>query len=675
VSNILIGIDTGGTFTDVVLFDGERTITHKLPSTPPDFESAVLQGCAEALQKAGFERGQDFALVHSTTVGTNALLERNGAVTALITTAGFRDVLAIGRQTRPELYNLSVTRPEPLVPRSLRFELAERVNARGDVLLPLADADIEACLDQLAAAGVESLAVCLLFSFLHPEHEARIAAAARARGLPVSVSHEILPEFREFERSSTTVANAFVAPVMSAYLTKLDARSGGARASSTAHGSSQRDLHIVQSNGGSFSAAEAMARPVNTLLSGPAAGVIGALAVARQALDRNDVKLITFDMGGTSTDVSLLNGGAGVSTELDLGGVPVRVPMMDIHTVGAGGGSLAFVDPAAGLHVGPHSAGARPGPACYGVGGERATVTDANAVLGRLDPDHFLDGRMTLNLERAERALAPIAAALDGSIEDAARGILRLANAAMEQAIRVISVERGFDPRTFTLVSFGGAGGLHACALAAALDIPEVLIPRHPGVLSALGCVSADRVRDRSRTLMLPLGSEAHEDFTTMLAVQSELIGEARTALSEEGFSIGRQQFTATLDARYRGQSFEISSPLETTLPSTLAAFHATHERRYGYQQLDAVVEVVALRLRAVGITDKPLLPPWPTAAPSAAPPVPTASGTFVRAELPARFEFDGPARVVEAFSTLHIPDGFSARVDAFGNLRISAKR
>jgi len=652
----------------VVLFDGERTITHKLPSTPPDFESAVLQGCSEVLAKAGFEPGQAFALVHSTTVGTNALLERNGAVTALITTAGFRDVLAIGRQTRPELYNLSVTRPAPLVPRPLRFEVAERVNARGEVLLLLADADITTQLDQIVAAGAESLAICLLFSFLHPQHEARIAAAARARGLPVSVSHEILPEFREFERSSTTVANAYVAPVMSAYLGKLDASS------------SQNDITIVQSNGGSFSAAEAMARPVNTLLSGPAAGVIGALAVARQAVAddggaREDVKLITFDMGGTSTDVSLLDGGAGVSTELDLGGMPVRVPMMDIHTVGAGGGSLAFVDPAGGLHVGPHSAGARPGPACYGLGGEQATVTDANAVLGRLDPEHFLDGRMTLDLERAERAIAPIAEALGGSVEDAARGILRLANAAMEQAIRVISVERGFDPRRFTLVSFGGAGGLHACALAAALEIPEVLVPRHPGVLSAFGCVSADRVRDRSRTLMLPLGPDAHADFKTLLAAQSELIDSARRVLSEEGFSIGRQQFTATLDARYRGQSFEISSPLETTLPSTLAAFHAAHERHYGYRQADELVEVVALRLRAVGITDKPLLPPWSEAAAGAALPVPTASGTFVRAELPAGFAFDGPSRVVEAFSTLHVPTGFSARVDPFGNLRISAKQ
>jgi len=482
----------------------------------------------------------------------------------------------------------------------------------------------------------------------------------------VSVSHEILPEFREFERTSTTVANAYVAPVMSAYLAKLDERAR------------QASVQIVQSNGGSFSASAAMARPVNTLLSGPAAGVIGALAVARQAFEREDVKLITFDMGGTSTDVSLLDGAAGVSTELELGGMPVRVPMMDIHTVGAGGGSLALVDPAGGLHVGPQSAGARPGPACYGRGGERATVTDANALLGRFDPDHFLGGRMRLDLERAERAVATIADALDSSVTDAAEGILRLANAAMEQAIRVISVERGFDPRGFTLVSFGGAGGLHACALARALEIPEVLVPRNPGVLSAYGCVSADRVRDRSRTLMLPLNQEESEaafaNFAEVLATQSELIAEARAALTEEGFSIGRQVFTATLDARYRGQSFEIATPLETTLPATLAAFHVAHERRYGYRQDAATVEVVALRLRASGLTDKPFLPAWspPAHSPGSAGAVAKDTGSILRDSLPAGAEVFGPVRVVEAFSTLHIPAGFTARVDAFGNLRIT---
>lgn len=641
---IRIGIDTGGTFTDVVVVDGERLFTTKLPSTPPDFEQAVLRGCEAGLALADRSDGT-FTLIHSTTVGTNALLERKGAVTGLITTAGFRDVLEIGRQARPELYNLYCSRPEPLVPRERRLEISERINSAADVLIPLEDSEMEARLDELEALGIESLAICLLFSFLHPQHEARIATAARKRGWPVSVSHELLPEFREYERTSTTVANAYVAPAMAEYLSKLPA---GTR--------------IVQSNGGSFSTEAAIARPANTLLSGPAAGVIGALAVARQAFKRDDVRLITFDMGGTSTDVGLLDGAASVSHELELAGIPVRVPMMDIHTVGAGGGSIAWADPAGGLHVGPESAGARPGPACYGRGGERPTVSDANAFLGHLDPAHFLGGRMPLDLERAAASLRGLAEQLGEPIHAVARGILRLVNAAMVQALRVISVERGYDPRDFTLVSFGGAGGLHACALAAALDMRDVLIPVHPGVLSAFGCVSADRLRDRSRTIMATLDERS---FPEVLALQSELTNEGRGALTEEGFSIGRQVFQTTLDARYRGQSYEISSPLETTLASTLAAFHAAHERRYGYAQPEAEVELVALRLRATGLTDAPSLPSWQAGTG----PVELTAGTLARSRMPNGVTWNGPLRIVEAYSTTLVPSGWTVEVDTLGNL------
>ena len=645
----VVGVDTGGTFTDLVFHDGARLVTHKLPSSPPAFDRAVVAGCEALLAKAGWDGS--FELVHSTTVGTNALLERKGARTALITTEGFRDVLEIGRQARPELYNLVVSKPEPLVPRARRHEVAERVTAGGRVLVPLSDAAIEAALDALDD-DTEALAVCLLFSFVHPAHEARIAAAARARGWNTSVSSEILPEFREYERTATTVANAYVAPVMKSYLDRLAAASPAAA------------LRVVQSNGGSCSAAQAAERPVHTLLSGPAAGVIGALAVARQACGREDARVVTFDMGGTSTDVALLDGAAGLSTELDLGGVPVRVPMMDIHTVGAGGGSLAEVDAGGVLRVGPASAGADPGPACYGRG-DRATVTDANLQLGRIDPARFLGGRMPLDPSRCRAALDALARVLGIGIDETAGGILRLVNAHMEQAVRVISVERGFDPGRFTLVSFGGAGGLHACALAEALRMPEVLVPAHPGVLSALGCVCADRVRDRARTLMVPLDQAR---FAEVLGAQHELIDEARAALTEEGFGIGRQVFTASLAARYRGQSFELASPLETTLPSTVAAFHRAHEVRYGSVLPEAEIEVVAVRLRAVGLRDRPRLADWSPQPGEAE----AGEGTFLRERLGAGAEIRGPARLLEAYATTHVPEGWTARVDRWGNLRLS---
>ena len=396
---MIIGIDTGGTFTDVVCFSEGEMRTYKLPSTPHDFAEAVLAG---ALAVNG---GAVFTLVHSTTVATNALLERKGAKTALITTAGFRDVLEIGRQARSDLYNLKEQPAQPLVPRKWRREVAERVSADGEVIGTLDPAEIETVIAQLVKAGVESLAVCLLFSFLHPAHERKIRAAAKKQGLAVSISSDVLPEFREYERTATTVANAYVSPVMKDYLGRLQKqvrKSGG------------QDLRIVQQNGGCMTPKAAGEHAVSTLLSGPAAGVIGAMHIAEQAFPTEPVKLITFDMGGTSTDVALIDGQPQLTNEARIGETPIGVSMMDIHTVGAGGGSIAYADFAGGLHVGPESAGASPGPACYGKG-EKPTVTDANLWLERLQPEHFLDGRFALDRSRSTKAIGALAKTLETS--------------------------------------------------------------------------------------------------------------------------------------------------------------------------------------------------------------------------------------------------------------------
>ena len=490
-----IGIDTGGTFTDFVRIDERGIAVHKLRSAPDDPSRAILAGIEYLADSATYE------ITHGSTVATNALLERKGVRVALITTAGFEDVLLIGRQTRAELYNFMVQARRPLIEPGLTCGVRERLAADGSILEALDAAEIASLIERLKQQQVVSVAVCLLHSYANPVHERMLADALTGAGFIVSASHQILPEYREFERWATTAVNAYVTPLMARYLLRLEAALEG------------RSLRIMQSNGGSISSVRAREAAVQTILSGPAAGVVGAQAVgAASGFDR----LITFDMGGTSTDVSLIDGVLGTTTDSIVGDFPVRLPVLDIHTVGAGGGSIAYLDAGGSLRVGPRSAGADPGPACYGKGSE-LTVTDANLLLGRLDASYFLGGRMQLDLDRTRELARTLARQLGLTERALAEGIVRIANANMERAIRVVSVQRGFDPRDFALLAFGGAGGLHACDLADSLDIATVLIPRHSGVLSALGMLLADVVKDFSASILKPAAEVTEEALNQLL--------------------------------------------------------------------------------------------------------------------------------------------------------------
>jgi N-methylhydantoinase A len=581
MSGTSVGVDVGGTFTDLVaIVDGEL-VTAKVPSTPGD--EAV--GVAAALEAAGIDAAAVDVLAHGTTVATNALLERRGARTGLVTTKGFRDVLEIGRQNRASLYDLSAHRPLPLVPRELRFTVLERMGPEGQIV-PLDEASLQDAVAALAAVEVDAVAVCLLFSFLHPEHERRVGEAIRAAlpGVPVSLSSELLPEFREYERCSTTVANAYLAPTLSTYLERLDP-----------------PPLVMQSSGGVVDLAGAAERPAACVLSGPAAGVIGAAFVA-EAGGFPDV--LTFDMGGTSTDVAaVLDGEVQVTAESVVAGVPIRFPTVDVHTIGAGGGSVAWLDDGGALRVGPRSAGARPGPACYGRGGEEPTVTDANLLLGYLGDGAVLGGEVRLDRALAERALARlpvdkellnrhtpslrdwVAGATSEDVADiafeAALGVVRVADAEMVRALRLVSVERGLDPRDFSLVAFGGAGPLHACSLADELGIGRVLVPHGSGVLSALGLAVADLRRD----YVAPAGASL-----------AEL--EERAARDLPGARLDR-----LVDARYPGQSHELT----VGAAGWEAAFGDAHERRYGFH-LDGEPQLVNLRVVATVPRPRPAL-------------------------------------------------------------------
>ena len=695
-----IGIDTGGTFTDFIWFDADgRPRIHKQPSTPDDPSRAVVAGLAAIDGLATIGAPEQAAIIHGSTVATNALLERRGARTALITTAGFRDALAIGRQHRPDLYALVPQKPPPLVPGEWRFEAGERVGATGEVVRPLDEAALAPILSQLAAEGIESVAVCLLFSFLNPAHERRVGELVRAAlgtgihvphvhvpnvhvpHVHVSLSVDILPEYREYERLATTVINAYVAPLMSRYLARLAAALA------------PRRLAIMQSNGGLIDAAAAGAQAARTALSGPAGGVVGALFVAK------DPHLITFDMGGTSTDVALCAGAAPLTTAGEIAGLPLRLPLIDIHTVGAGGGSLAAVDAGGALLVGPQSAGANPGPAAYHADygrwramldahfpAGRATVSDANLVLGRLDPARFLGGTMPLYETSARRALADLAGALGAaSPEEAAWAVVRVANAGMERAARRVSVERGHDPRRFTLVAFGGGGPLHACELAAALDVGRVLVPLTPGVLSALGMLAAAPTRDYSTAAHMPVDAA---DAARLAAVFAPLLTRARAEMAAEGHDPAALTLRHSLDARYVGQSHELTiahtpgdGPAEVA-----AAFHAAHAARFGYARPAAAVEIVTARLAAVAPAAPLALPrrapggPDPAAASLGHKPVwfgggfaPTA--LYDRDRLRPGNVVTGPAVVYQYDATTIIPPGWTARVDAASNLLISREK
>ena len=670
---VRVGVDTGGTFTDFVYHAGGRAKIFKVASTPDDPSRAIVEGLRRVAREAG-ARLRDLEVVHGTTVGTNALLERRGARAALVTTAGFEDVLVIGRQARGSLYDLDWARPAPLVGEDLRFGVRERVAADGSVLEELKDEEVAALVRKLRRAGVESVAVCLLFSFVRPEHERRIerALASELGGVPLSVSHKILPEYREFERTSTVTINAYLQPLMGSYLGRLGAHVAG------------RALRVMQSSGGSISARAAAAEPVRTILSGPAGGVVGA---TRAAVEAGFEDIITFDMGGTSTDVALCPGGRlRLTNEASVAGLPVAVPVLDIHTVGAGGGSIARVDAGGSLRVGPESAGAVPGPACYGRS-ELPTVTDANLVLGRFGGADLLGGEFKLDEGRAAGALTALAremAAAGGrevSAAEAARGVVRVVNAGMERALRAVSVERGFDPRACTLVTFGGAGGLHAAELARALRVPRVLVPREPGALSALGCLRADVVKSLSRTLMLEVGGGADPAARVERAFR-EMEREARAALRREGFAEGRQRHSRSVAARYRGQSFELEVAWDGGR-RLVERFHREHEARYGYAQTADSVEVVSARLLSAGLVEQAAeaRPRRSSASRGTAPPQRTARvhfdegarevAVYRREELRPGARLRSPCVVTEYSSTTLVPAGARAALDARGNLLI----
>lgn len=648
-----IGIDTGGTFTDFVCLAGGELRLHKRRSTPEDPSRSILEGIAHL---AGHRPPS--GVVHGSTVATNAVLERKGARVALLVTEGFEDVLAIGRQTRPELYNILVLPRRPLVDPDLVFGVAERLDARGQVLVPLDEARLAGLATEIAAAGVDIVAVCFLHSYAYPAHERRAAQLLRRAGLKVCASHEILPEYREYERWSTTVVNAYIAPIMERYLERLE------RPLVRSH------LRIMQSNGGSISAGAARSQPVRTVLSGPAAGLIGAREVARQAGFRN---VISFDMGGTSTDVSLIEGTPATTTDTVIGDFPVRLPMLDIHTVGAGGGSIAVVDSGGALRVGPQSAGATPGPACYGSGRE-LTVTDANLLLGRLEPEYFLGGRMALDMQRARAAAAPLAGRLKLSVPRLAQGVVRVANANMERAIRVVSVQRGHDPREFALVAFGGAGGMHACEIAERLEMGTVLVPRYAGVLSALGMLLADVTKDFSASVLRPSPEVGSRELARRF---DPLVAKAREALNREGFGANRQLIERIVDVRYAGQSYEISVPLSREY---VREFHRRHQRTYGYSDPTRLTEIVNVRVNASGITPKPRLPRI-TVRPHRPKPNSIRRAWFGGRWLKTAFFrwpdlmpgawASGPAIVTGDEATAVVPPGFRFSVDAFGNLII----
>jgi N-methylhydantoinase A len=648
-----VAIDSGGTFTDCVYVEDGVLKVVKLFSTPERPGDAVLDAVVRAVGE-----GDAPEVRHGTTVGTNAMLERKGARVAYLTTAGFEDVIAIGRQARPSLYDWMRSPLPCVVPKELRFGVKERVTAEGKVLRSPTDDELRELVVKVKASGAEAVALSLLFSFANPVNELAIAEALEELGVPISVSHEILPEFREYERGATVVVNAYLAPKMSGYIGTLE--------DALTRRYARASLRVMQSSGGIVPARLAAREPVRTVLSGPAGGVIGAWRVARAA---GFEKIIGFDMGGTSTDVCLIDeSGPKTTNEAVVSELPVSVPMLDIHTVGAGGGSLARFDAGGVLHVGPESAGAVPGPICYGKG-ERATVTDANLLLGRLDAELFLGGAVRLDEARArewmERGRGSLA-----SVEQYAAGIVTLAEAAMEKAIRMISVERGYDPREFTLVAFGGAGPLHACALAKALRIPRVMVPVMPGALSALGILMADVVRDYSRTVMYPV------DLSLLELHFAELEKRGAEEFRNEGL-VGESEWS--VDLRYVGQGYELNVPAGEAM---LEAFHDLHRRRFGYADAGKAVEVVNVRMRMTAKTEAVALPFRAVRAGDGLQAVLKTGKVFFegdwhdskvyeREALVPGDSFAGPALITEYSATTVLPPGCVASVDGFGNLLI----
>ena len=719
-----IGVDTGGTFTDIVMRIDADLFTHKVLSTPRNPALAVLQGVREILRLHDTDTAGKPDIVHGSTVATNALLERRGARIALVTTKDFEDILEIGRQARPDLYDFFVERPAPLVPADRRFGISERTLHTGEIQTEIETRDVEALASELATLELDAIAVCFLFAYVNPQNEQIVAKHLSRLGIPVSCSHEVLPEYREYARFSTTVANAYIRPTLERHLSTLTdsdllrsfnetvARNEMEGDSNTKNvekqgldtypqGKIKKSFRLMLSNGGCISAeifqrslqAENLrysgeSAGIRTVLSGPAGGVIGAYHVAKAA---GYDQIITFDMGGTSTDVSLCNGGISLTTESTISGLPIKVPLIDIHTVGAGGGSVATVDAGGALRVGPESAGADPGPICYGNNGEDVTVTDANLYLGRIAATEFLGGAMSLDSNKTRTHVEEFAKHLGVPPLQAADGVLKVANASMERAIKVISVERGFDTRDFTLVSFGGAGGLHAAFMAENLGIKTVLIPPNGGLLSAYGMLFADVVKDYSQTVLWQFERSGESSASLVGALNAgfdTLLTRAENEMKSEGFVPQYLKIDRSLDMRYQGQSYELNIPCFTAeqasstegVETLVETFHAAHAHRFGYARTDAPVEVVNLRLTATGETDKPPIESVPLADADAAEAFIVQNPVIFEGEaLPTNFyrraalrpgnRIVGPAIVTEFSATTVVPPNFSAVVDAYRNL------
>lgn len=672
-----LGIDVGGTFTDLYLVDERARQQHtlKVQSTPEDPSRAIVTGVTTLLQRHSVCPGDVSYLAHGTTVATNTILQRVGARVGMVTTAGFRDLLEIGRQKRPSVYDLFADKPPVLVPRRLRREIAERMAYDGSVIKRLDPRSVRRELRELLSSGIDTVAVCLLHSYANPEHEQHVRGLLRelAPDLYVSVSHELTSEFREYERFLTTVLNAYVGPCLAEYLSHL--RCGLAELGM------EVAPHIIQSNGGLMSIRAAIETPVRTVLSGPSAGVVGAAWVARQARLSN---VITLDMGGTSTDVSLLKRAeATMQPGLSVAGYPIRVPSIAIHTIGAGGGSIAWTDSASGFHVGPQSAGAVPGPAAYGLGGERPTVTDANVLLGRLNPRALLDGGMPIYRDRAEQAVQSVAQPLGLSTERAAAGILQIVVSAMVRAVRVISVEKGEDPRDFTLMPFGGAGALHACAVARQLGITTVLVPQSPGLLCSLGALLAVPTMEYSRTRVLGTNRTAEISRTF-----SALKAQARRWLVQEHVPVKVRRLQCSVDMRYVGQNHELMVPLPSpridrkSLSEAVELFHRKHRKQFGYDSPQDTVQTVTCRVVATGVATH-VKAPRGTRKNKFVPRekrsvyFETDSSwhdcpVFRRADLSSRTRIDGPAIVEQLDATTVVYPGDVVSIDTRGNMVIA---
>jgi len=676
-STVRIAIDTGGTFTDCVWVERGQVRMLKLFSTPADPSQAIAQAVAKVATRSGI------VLLHGTTVGTNTLLQRKGARVGLITTAGFEDVIEIGRQARPKLYDFFFERIEPLVPSELRFGIDERTDAEGQIVKQPALQELESLAAKVGEKEPEAIAISLLFSFANPANEQAVARALSKLRAPLSISHQILPEFREYERTSTVVMNAYLQPVMQRYLESLDLRLQDA-ASDVRR---QSKIFVMQSNGGIAALDTAAREPVRTVLSGPAGGVLGAAAAARRS---GLEQIISFDMGGTSTDVALVDREAHVSSQSEVAGLPVGVPMLDIHTVGAGGGSIARFDAAGAFRVGPESAGADPGPICYGKG-ELPTVTDAHLILGRLQPHRFLGGNFQLDLKRTRQVVKQWLGKQrsDLSLEQFAAGVVRVVNSTMEKSMRLVSIERGHDPRRFALVAFGGAGGLHACELAQALGIPRVVVPAMPGALSAFGILVSDVVKDYSRTVLwrvsvkVPVAQLENEFAQLSRSSQRDFHSQGWTGAVREQRSV---------DLRYRGQGYELNIPWKRSL---LADFHDAHAQRYGYSHPDREVELVTLRLRATVKSPQARIATGRSpvdSAPGSAKTIPQGTPSrperrpvvfsgrklltpiYERNQLAIGRRYSGPAVITEYSATTVVPPGMRFWLDSASNLLVNVR-